>query len=442
MKTTIMKFAFALGALAFALPAAAQQTNPSAASIGTAGSWTALARGLSSMAWNPAGLAMPGTSGFAISVLPVVGVAGLDPVTLADIAEYDDTIIPADVREEWLEEIIAEGSQQGNGGGGLTYVALNVGRFGFQAGTSVVTTADVAPGIARLILFGNADGDTAIDVDAAGSQITGGVVSTAAFSYAHPLTVTLGPIPDQRFAIGATLKLLVGHGLIAGFDDGSFAQSDPLEVQMIFPTIISAAPDSFVTEDGDTVAAEEESSWNKGSGVGLDVGFAWQGGIFSGGVSIQNLINTFAWNEDDMWYSPGEVLLNTDTTATNFESRPLSQAPDQVRRRLNDLVFSPTIAAAGAVQLPMVKVTGEIRHRPGNSLSIETGTHVGVGAEFRPVAFLPIRAGVASVNGGFNLGAGIGLEFGVFNLNVGGSRRTSDLGTDVTGALSISFGGI
>ena len=442
MTTRILGTAVAIATLACALPAAAQQTNPSAAAVGMAGSWTALARGTSSMAWNPAGLAMPGTSGFAIAVLPTVGVAGLDPVTLGDIAEYDDTIIPADVREEWLQQILDEGGQQGNGGAGVTYVALNVGRFGFQAGTSVMTTANIAPGIARLLLFGNADGDSAIDVDATGSHLTAGVVSTAAFSYGHPLTVTLGPIPDQHFSIGATVKFLVGHGLISGFDNGTFANGDPLAVRVVFPTIISEAPDSFVTADGDTLKAVEESGWNKGSGLGLDVGFAWQGGIFSGGVSIQNLINTFAWNEDDLWYTPGEVLFNADTTATELESRRLADAPDEVRRRLNDLAFSPSVAAAGAVQLPMVKVTGEIRHRPGNSLSIDPATHIGVGAEFRPVPFLPIRAGVASVTGGFNLGAGIGLEFGVFNLNVAGSRRSSDLGTDVTGALSVSFGGI
>ena len=438
MKSTIAAAALALG---IGAPLAAQQTNPSAASIGMAGNYTAMARGLSSMAWNPAGLAMPGSPGFSISLLPLGGVAGMDPVTLADIAEYDDTIIPADVREQWLEDIITEGSQQGNAGGGITYLALNVGRFGFQVGTSTATTVDVSPGIARLLLFGNADGDTAIDITAEGSEMTGAVLSTAAFSYAHPLTVTLGPLPDQHFALGATLKYVIGHGLVSGFDNGTRASADPLEVQMIFPTIISTAPDSFVV-NGDTVEAEEESAWNKGSGIGLDVGAMWQGGIFSAAVSLQNLMNTFSWNEDDMWYSPGEVLFDGDTTTTNFDARPLSEAPDEVRARLDDLAFPPTVAVAGAVHLPMVKVTGEVRHRPGESISLETATQFGVGAEFRPIGFLPIRAGVASVSGGFNIAAGLGVELGVFNLNVGASRRTSDLGTDHAAALSISFGGI
>ena len=436
MKQTI---AAAVLALAFTVPAVAQQTNPSAPSIGMAGNYTVMARGLSSMAWNPAGLGMPGSPGFSIAVFPVHAVAGLDPITLGDIAEYDDTIIPADVREEWLDEIIAEGSQQGSGGGGVTYLAMNVGRFGFQAGTSVASSADIGPGVARLLLFGNADGDTAIDVSAEASELDMAVLSTLAFSYAHPLTVTLGPLPDQHFSLGATLKYVVGHGLISGFDNGSSASEN--EVELIFPMIISAAPDSFVV-DGDTVEAEEESSWNKGSGIGLDVGAVWQGGIFSAAVSIQNLMNTFAWNEDDMWYSPGQVLFDGDTTITNVESRPLSEAPDEVRQRLDDLAFPPTVAIAGAVQLPMVKVTGEVRHRPGESISLETATHVGVGAEFRPVPFLPIRAGVASLSGGYSLGAGLGVELGVFNLNVAANRRSTDLGTDVAGALTISFGGI
>ena len=431
----------AVFALVVAAPAAAQLPNPSAASVGMAGSYTAMARGLSSMAWNPAGLAMPGTSGFAISVLPLGGIAGLDPVTLADIAEFDDTIIPNDVKQEWMDEITAEGSQQGNGGLSLTYLAMNVGRFGFQVGTSSVATADIGPGVARLLLFGNADGDSAITVEGENSEMDFGVVSTAALSYAHPLTLRLGPIPDQRFALGVTLKYVIGHGVISGFDDGTRADADPLSAEVVFPTIISIKPDTVVV-DGDTVEATEQSAWNKGSGFGIDVGAMWEGGIFSGALTVRNLMNTFAWNEDDLWYSPGEALFDADTTTTDFEYRPLSEAPPEVRDRLNGLTFTPSVALAGAVRLPMVKVTGEVRHQTGESLSLEEGTHVGVGAEFRPVAFLPIRAGVATMGGGFNLGAGLGLEFGVFNMNVAASRRSGDLGTDTAVALSISFGGI
>ena len=429
-------------ALTSATAVAAQQTNPSAASVGLAGSYTAMARGLSAMAWNPAGLAMPGSPGFSISLLPMNGVAGLDPITLADVAEYDDTIIPHEVRQEWLDEIVAEGSQQGNGGGGLTLLALNVGRFGFQAGTSAATTADIGPGVARLLLFGNISDDstTAVDVEATGSEFDVAVLSTAAVSYAHPLTITLGPLPDQHFALGATVKYVVGHALLSGFDDGTRASADPLEVEVVFPMITSLAPDSIIV-DGDTVEAEDQA-FNIGSGVGLDVGAMWQGGIFSAAVAIQNLFNTFAWDEDKLYYSPGHVLFDGDSTTTDFEARPFSEAPQHVRDRLEEASYPPTVAVAGAVRLPMVTVTGELRHRAGESISLETGTHVGVGAEFRPIGFLPIRAGVAAVSGGINLGAGLGLEFGVFNLNVAGSRRSSDLGTDFAGALTISFGGI
>lgn len=419
-----------------ATPTLAQLPNPSAASVGMANTYTVMARGLSSMAWNPAGLGMPGSAGFSISILPLRGIAGLDPVSLADIAEYDDTIIPNSIKREWLDEIIEEGSQQGNGGFGLTYLAMNVGRVGFQVGTSTIATADLGPGVARLLLFGNADGDTAIAIDASDSEMNVGVVSTAALSYAHPLTISLGPLPDQHFSLGATVKYSVGHFLVSGADMGSRADVDPLEVEVVFPTIMSFAPDSV-----DGVEVDEESTWNKGSGVGLDVGAMWQGGIFSAAVTIQNLMNTFAWNEDDMWYSPGETLFNEDTTTTDFDARPLSEAPQALRARLDDLAFPPVVAVAGAVRLPMVTVSAEVRHRTGGSLSLSADTHAGVGAEFRPVPFIPIRAGVAKVSGGFNLGAGLGLEFGVFNLNIAGNRRTSDLGTDFIGALTVSFGG-
>ena len=434
----------ALGAAAFTLlgatSALAQLTNPSAASLGMAGNYTVMARGLSAVSWNPAGLGMPGSPGFSISILPISAVAGLDPVSLADIAAYDDTIIPHEVKQEWLDEIITEGSQQGNGGLGLTYLAMNIGRVGVQLGTSTVATADLDPGVARLLLFGNADGDSAVTVTGENNDMNFGVVSTAALSYAHPLTISLGPLPDQHFALGATVKYSVGHFLASGFDTGSRASTEPLEVAVSFPVIVSLPPDS-VEVNGTMVEAEEQSAWNKGSGVGLDVGAMWRGGIFSGAVSIRNLMNTFTWNADDMWYSPGEALFDADTTTTNFDARPLSDAPEALRARLDDLGFPPVLAIGGAVDLPMVKVSAEIRHRSGESLSLEPATHAGVGAEVRPLSFLPLRAGVATVSGGFNLGAGLGLEFGFFNLNVGANRRSSELGTDYSGALTVSFGG-
>lgn len=433
------RFASALLALLAAAPLAAQVPNPSPASVGMANTYTAMARGFSSMRWNPAGLGMPDSPETSITLMAVRAIGGLDPVSPGDIAEYQDsTTVPASVRQDWLDRIVDEGAEQGNAGGGLTFMAINVSRVGIQVGTNVVATADVLPAAAELLLFGNAGRTgSAEDLEPKGSNFDIGIVSSAAVSYAQPLSLSLGPLPDQHFSVGATVKYIVGHALISGENFGSRSSADPLEIQLDFPVIQSIKPDTLY----DGTRPKQQSDIDKGHGWGLDLGVMWQGGIFSAGVSVQNVVNTFEWNEDDMWYRPGQALFNADTSTSDFGARPLSEAPQALRDRLDDLRFKPVIAVAGAVQLPMVKVSAEVRRRTAKSLSLDADNHIGVGAEFRPVSFLPLRAGLAKVEGGFNLGAGFGLELGGFNVNFGGNRRTSDLGTDWVGAFGISLGG-
>src|SRR5919199_3719364 len=77
---TRLSSAAAIIALACAAhPAAAQLPSASAVALGSGDNYTALARGYNAVAWNPAGLAMPGNPGFSLTILPVRGSGGLRP---------------------------------------------------------------------------------------------------------------------------------------------------------------------------------------------------------------------------------------------------------------------------------------------------------------------------------------------------------------------------
>ncbi len=56
-----------------ARPAAAQLPSASASALGVGDNYTALARGYNAVAWNPAGLAMPGSPGFSLAIMPLLG---------------------------------------------------------------------------------------------------------------------------------------------------------------------------------------------------------------------------------------------------------------------------------------------------------------------------------------------------------------------------------
>ena len=84
---------------------ATAQGNASAAAAGMGGNYTAVARNFNAVAWNPANLGMTGNSRFSLALSPQFGL-GTGPVTLADLKEYEGVVVPANVREAWLQKII------------------------------------------------------------------------------------------------------------------------------------------------------------------------------------------------------------------------------------------------------------------------------------------------------------------------------------------------
>jgi hypothetical protein len=241
---------------------AAQLPSASASALGMGENYTAVARGFNAAAWNPAGLGMRNNPMVSFGLMSIRGLGGLDPVSLADLKAEEGKNVSAEVRTKWLEAITTEGNEQGSGGTDVTFLAASVGRVGLQLSTSARAVANISPGAAELLLFGNA-GRTgqAADVQLEGSTFDVAVTSTAGIAYGQPLIRTAG----RSLSLGATLKYTVGHVLYAGEDNGGHTQSSPLELEVKFPMVVS-----------DTVAFIDRL--NKGGGFGLDLGLAYQGG--------------------------------------------------------------------------------------------------------------------------------------------------------------------
>ncbi|MFO7894126.1 MAG: hypothetical protein R6U63_10340 [Longimicrobiales bacterium] len=272
MRTTLRTAAAVLGLL---VPGAAmaQVANPLAQAVGMGGNYTALARGLGATAWNPAGLGMPDNPGASFAFLPFNATVGLSPITPADLAEYDGELIPRSARLEWLNAITEDGGEKGSVGADVTYLAMSIGRVGFSASSSVRGQVNMAPDVAEVFFFGNAGltGDPG-EYTLAGSSFDVAGTTTFAASLALPVSLTLGPLPDQHFAVGATLKYTLGNFMMLGQENGSSLTSSPIAVDVQFPMVHTPLPDDSAEDQsvGDVL--------NNGSGYGLDVGAAWQGG--------------------------------------------------------------------------------------------------------------------------------------------------------------------
>lgn len=420
-----------LTALALGAPLAsiaAQLPSSSAAASGLGENFTATARGFHAAAWNPAGLGMPGNPRFSIGV-GGRGEAGLAPVSLGDIAQFDGEVLPDDVRAAWLARIRLHGSMRVSGEIGGSGFAMSRGRFAFQIGGQTHALGELAPDAAEVILFGNA-GQTgeARELSFAGTGFLTTMVTTAAMSYARPIAIRLGPLPDQHFALGATAKYIVGNGMAMGRDRSSGASSAPLEVRVDFPVVQSHA------SLGDFGKA--------GSGVGLDVGASWQAGAFAAGAVVQNVINTFAWSVDDFYWRAGQATYDANGSTTDFDSlHTMADAPADVRAGVTDLRFAPVVSLGGSWTMsPRATLVADVRRRVGEgAMNAGDATHVGAGVELRAARVLPVRFGGAMVSGGYRIAGGAGLELGWLNLAASIGRRSVDGGSDNVLAATASI---
>ena len=410
----------ALAMVSFAAPAAGQLPQASATALGMGFNTTASTRGFAAIANNPAGLGMDDSPGFSMSIPAISVESGLGPVTLGDLSDWEGRLVPASVKEAWLESVVASGAQAGTLNAGATPVALNVGRLGIQLSTQVGGRVALGSDAVELLLYGNAGRTgTAQDFDLEGSALDGYMLSTAAVAWGFQV--------GERLHLGVTGKYTVGSGLVVGRDDGTVLRADPLSAEVRFPTLYPG--------DGDFV-------FDRGSGVGLDVGAVWTAPGLTVGATIQNLVNSFGWDVADMTYVPGEALFQQGSSESDFEDRPASEAPASLLAAADELTLDPVFAVG--VQLrpsSVLRLSGDLRKRSSGGMSFGPDFHMGVGAELTALSFLPLRGHFAAVSGGVQVGGGASLVLGPLNLSGAVALRTQEHGDSTLGMVTLSFGG-
>jgi hypothetical protein len=418
---------WAAGVLALLLggnqDARAQLPNPSAASLGMAENFTALARGYASAAWNPAGLGMQDNPAASFTMFAARAMAGLHPVTFSDLKSHQGQTVPAAVREQWLEAITAAGGEQGSGGGDLTFLSASALNFGIQAGTSVRTVANLGPGAAELLLFGNAGRDEpAHDLTLAGSSLDVLATSTLALAYAQPLVRE----PGKSLSLGMTAKYVIGHFVFSGQDIGGMLKSDPLSIDVQFPMVVSATEGSL-------------TRLNKGGGLAVDLGWAYQEGAWSAGFTMKNVVNRFQWDESALSFRPGQARFSSEASSADPEVQEFSAAPVPLQERVHNLVGGKQTSFGVAYQSEgNWLLTADLHRRKGDAHLAESKTHLGLGIELRPLRWLPIRTGGALLDDGYLAAAGAGLEWGLLNLTASVAHRQTSFGTGPMAMFTLS----
>ncbi len=77
-------------------------------------------------------------------------------------------------------------------------------------------------------------------------------------------------------------------------------------------------------------------------------------------------------------------------------------------------------------------VTADMRRGSDEGMVTGPTSHLGAGVEYRPVSWLPLRAGAAAIslgenNGGYQFGGGLRINLGGWNLAASALQRDTEL---------------
>jgi hypothetical protein len=422
----------ALGALAASSAARAQQLNTSAAAAGLGGNFIARARGYEAVAWNPANLGLPGNPGFSLTILPVAASFTLDPITLGDIKAVQDykapTTVPRATRQAWLDKVTAAGGEKGTPSGGAN-VALSVGPFAAQLGMTFFGAVDLNPDAIQAILFGNVGPDGNVrNLSFQNSRFNAGAVTTAAFSYGHAFGARQ---PGAGiFAFGATVKMVGGNVVSVGQDAGSSINANGGTIS--FPSVGTRSFQDCRDDTGQLKAGctvMQGPGGFGGNGIGADIGVSWLRDKLGLSAAIQNLVNSFKWDESVLAYRPGSGQFDVNGDTTNFDEQPYTNAPGSLKSAIANYKLKPAIGVGLAYAWREdLTVSADARQQMGNDQSIIIGpkTSVGAGVEYRGIPMLSLRGGADYITGGTAISFGAGFRIRRYELGAAIATQQGD----------------
>jgi len=403
--------------------AGAQQLNTSAAAAGVGGNFIARARGYDAVAWNPANLGLPGNPGFSITILPVTASFTLDPITLADIKSVQDqkapNVVSRATRQSWLDKVTAAGGETGTPSGGMN-VALSAGPFALQVGMTAFGAVKLNPDAVQAILFGNVAPDGSVrTLNFQNSKYNGGAVTTTALSYGH----AFGERKEGNgiFAFGATVKMITGNAVSMGQDAGSSINANGGTIA--FPSVGTRTSQDCRDDTGQIKAGcavmNDAGFFSNGSGFGADIGVSWLRDKLGLSAAIQNVFNTFSWDQSTLAYRPGSGQFDVSGDTTNFDEQAFANAPVSLKNAIANYKFKPTISAGLAYELRRdVTLSADVRQQMASDDAVIIGpkTSLGAGVEYRGIPTISLRGGAGYITGGSVFSFGAGLRFGHYEL--------------------------
>lgn len=419
--------AIVLAALLAPAVLAAQLPDASPRSVALAGSYGAMARGFEAVAWNPAMLAARGNPGLTVALPRLTLETGSNTFSWGDMRFYANRHLSDQDKADIMAKIVHDDSTLTlRSLLGAAPIGVSIGNVGFLVATSGDGQFSGPRDAVELALYGNAHrAGPGESFSAHGANGRAWAATTLAGSVAHPFA-----IPAGRLSVGATVKYVIGNFIGRAAEISSSLSVNPL---------VQAHADVAAIYSG--YRSGYEPSWPKdvlggqgkvGSGYGVDLGGALElaGRSLTVSATLVNVLGKMTWDLDRLEYehatydavqsASGTV---TDTWVHQNLRTAAAIAADPAARAARDSL----LADAGFARLLRLGVTlrsGALMLSGGAQVRLKEGLdrqperEVAGGVEYRPLGFLPLRAGLAyDIGNAFTLAGGTGLELGFFHLD-------------------------
>jgi hypothetical protein len=347
------------------------------------GAFTGLAKGINAAKYNPANLGLDGYRQYGIEFVSLGASVTNNSFSLGDYNDYTGAVLSTADKQDILNKIPTEGLSID---ADVKASAFSLAMGSFVIGFSGVGAADVNLNrdIVDLILNGNAYADT---IEVTGSYSDGLSYATAGLSYGTALYSS----GTRQLAVGFTANYVRG-----------FAIEEVTSLRGL-----AAAYEAGFQGEGEAVIRTATG----GTGYGVDLGVALKlNNNYTLGARIENVVSKIKWDSEPQEH--GYVFQFDTATVDDFDEDFVTSDDYSI-----DIAsFETTLPAV--MNVGFAHTTGKLlwavdwtqgfRAAAGTS----TKPRVAVGAEYRLLGILPLRAGYGT--GGdrttsFSFGSGLNL---------------------------------